>query len=329
MIEKLALVISNVLAQTQEHAHEASEHIADTAHSVAGHTADTLQIIANHAADTLHTVAGHAAGAAGHAGEAAGHGAAPELPNWLELAHILFPGSITDWLMIWHAPIFSGVVILFLSFFCIKVYRKRTIIPGKLQNFIEFTVEALSNMVIGILGEKGRKYVPFLGTLFVYIFVMNILGLFPGMFSSTSKLNTTLALAICVFLYVQLEGIKEQGPWGYIYHFMGSPKSTVEWCLVPLNFPLHIIGELAKPISLSLRLFGNISGEDMLLAIFVGLGILITSAFHPPAWLPGIPLHVPFIFLALLTSFVQALVFTLLSTIYFSLMTHHEEEEHQ
>ena len=116
---------------------------------------------------------------------------------------------------------------------------------------------------------------------------MNILGLMPGMFSSTSKLNTTLALAICVFGFVQFEGIRAQGLWGYIFHFMGSPKSTVEWCLVPLNLPLHIIGELAKPISLALRLFGNISGEDMLLAIFVGLGILITSALHPPAWLPG------------------------------------------
>jgi len=326
MIEKLALVINRALIQTQEHAQEAVEHIADTTNVVAGQAADSLHTTAGQTVDTLHAVAGHAAEAAGHAGEAGGH--APELPNWLELAHILFPGSITDWLMVWHVPIFSGVVILFLSFFCIKVYRKRTLIPGKLQNFIEFIVEALSNLVIGILGEKGRKYIPFLGTLFVYIFVMNVLGLFPGMFSSTSKLNTTLALAICVFLYVQLEGIRAQGLWGYIYHFMGSPKSTVEWCLVPLNFPLHIIGELAKPISLSLRLFGNISGEDMLLAIFVGLGILITSAFHPPNWLPGIPLHLPFIFLALLTSFVQALVFTLLSTIYFSLMTHHEEEEH-
>ncbi|MCP4582859.1 MAG: F0F1 ATP synthase subunit A [candidate division Zixibacteria bacterium] len=312
MIEKLALYINNIAIQTQEHAQEATEHIADTAHVVAGH-----------AADTLHVVAGHAGEAAGHGG---GH--APELPNWIEFAHILFPGPVTDFLWHWHVPIFSVFVWVFLSYFCVKVYRKRTLVPGKLQNFLEFIVDALSNLVVGIIGEGGRKYVPFLGTLFVYIFAMNILGLFPGMFSSTSKLNTTLALAICVFLYVQLEGVKAQGLWGYFYHFMGSPKSTVEWCLVPLNFPLHIIGELAKPISLSLRLFGNISGEDMLLAIFVGLGILITSAFHAPAWMPGLPIHLPFIFLALLTSFVQALVFTLLSTIYFSLMTHHEEEEH-
>jgi F-type H+-transporting ATPase subunit a len=310
MIERFSTIINSAIITLQEHGHEAASHAADTAHAIVGDGADTLFTAAEHAVET------------------AEHGGTPELPTWIELAHHLFPGNITDFLMAWHVPIFSVVVWLLLSYFCIKVYRKRTIIPGKLQNLLEFIVDALSKMVLDILGEKGRKYIPFLGTLFVYIFVMNIFGLIPGMFSSTSRLNTTLALAICVFLYVQWEGIREQGILGYIYHFAGSPKSVVEWCLVPLNFPLHIIGELAKPISLSLRLFGNISGEDMLLAIFVTLGIAVTGLLHGPGWLPGIPLHVPFIFLALLTSFVQALVFTLLSTIYFSLMTHHEEEEH-
>ena len=269
----------------------------------------------------------HTQEAAEH-GHDAGHGGAPELPNWLEFAHLLFPGKVTDFLMEWHVVIFSVLVWVLLSYFCMLAYRKRSLVPGKLQNFIEFVVESLHNMVIGIIGENGKKYVPFLGTLFVYIFTMNIFGLLPGMFSATSKLNTTLALAICVFLYVQIEGIRDMGILGYLHHFAGSPKSVVEWCLVPLNFPLHIIGELAKPISLSLRLFGNISGEDMLLAIFVGLGIALTAVFHPPSWMPGIPLQFPFIFLALLTSFVQALVFTLLSTIYFSLMRHHVEEGH-
>jgi len=315
MIERFALLINNALIATQEHAHEAAQHVADTTNAVVGH----------HAADTLEAVLQHGAEAAEHAAE---HGGGPELPNLIELAHKLFPGDFTNFLQTWQVPIFSVVVWVLLSYFCLKVYRKRTMIPGKLQNFIEWIVDSLANMVTEILGEKGRKYIPFLGTLFVYIFTMNIFGLIPGMYSSTAKLNTTLALAICVFLYVQWEGIRAQGILGYIYHFAGSPKSAVEWCLVPLNFPLHIIGELAKPISLALRLFGNISGEDMLLAIFVTLGIGITAIFQGPGWLPGIPLHLPFIFLALLTSFVQALVFTLLSTIYFSLMTHHEEDEH-
>lgn len=261
---------------------------------------------------------------AGHAEEGFG----PELPNWLGLVRELIPGTVTQFLWHWQVVIFSVLVWLLLSFFSMLAYRKRSLFPGRLQNLIEFIVESLYNMVVGVLGEKGKRYVPFLGTLFVYIFTMNIFGLIPGMFSPTSKLNTTLALAICVFLYVQFEGIRNFGILGYIHHYAGSPRSVVEWCLVPFNLPLHIIGELAKPVSLSLRLFGNISGEDMLLAIFVGLGISLISFLHPPAWIPGIPIHFPFIFLALLTSFVQALVFTLLSTIYFLLMSHHEEEEH-
>jgi F-type H+-transporting ATPase subunit a len=187
-------------------------------------------------------------------------------------------------------------------------------------------VESLSDFVVGILGPRGKKYVPFLGTLFVYIFAMNLFGLVPLMKSPTSSINTTVALAICVFLYVQYTGIRENGILGYIDHLMGQPRSVIGFILVPLMLPLHIVEEFAKPLSLSLRLFGNITGEDVLLYIFVGLGVGILGFLHLPI---GVPLQIPFIFLALLTSFIQALVFTLLSTIYFALMMPHGEgEEH-
>jgi len=269
--------------------------------------------------------AGHGGG---HEAEASGHGegeAPPELPNIIELIHLNSHSPIAQFLFQWRLVIFSTIVWLFMSLLAFIAYKKRKLVPGPLQNFVEWVVEGLSGMVTSILGEEGKRFVPFIGTLFIYIFCMNVVGLIPGMFSSTSKLNTTLALAICVFLYVQFTGIRNFGLFGYLHHLAGSPKSLVEWCLVPLNLPLHIIGELAKPLSLSLRLFGNIAGEDMLLAIFVILGVSIMSFTHLPI---GIPLHLPFIFLALLTSFVQALVFALLTTIYFSLMSHHEEEGH-
>ena len=99
----------------------------------------------------------------------------------------------------------------------------------------------------------------------------------------------------------------------------------MQWVLSPLMFVIHIIGELAKPLSLSLRLFGNITGEDILIFIFVGLGVGMLSFSHLPI---GVPLQVPFYFLALLTGFIQALVFMLLSTIYFAMMLPHDEEEH-
>jgi F-type H+-transporting ATPase subunit a len=93
--------------------------------------------------------------------------------------------------------------------------------------------------------------------------------------------------------------------------------------MVPLMLPLHVIGEIARPVSLSLRLFGNIMGEDVLIAAFTGLGVMTLAAVGSPV---GIPLEFPFIFLGLLLSTIQALVFTLLSAIYFSQMLPHEEE---
>ncbi len=251
----------------------------------------------------------------------------PEFPNILEILHQAFHGHspVVNFLFEFRLIFFSSLVWLILGILAYLAFRKRSMIPTPIQNFVEWAVEMLANMVTSVLGEGGRRFIPFIGTLFLYIFGMNLFGLIPGMFSSTSKLNTTLALAICVFLYVQYTGIRSFGLLGYIHHLAGSPKSVVEWCLVPLNLPLHIIGELSKPISLSLRLFGNITGEDMLLAIFATLGVTMLSFTHLPV---GLPLQLPFIFLAILTSFVQALVFALLATIYFALMSKHEEEHH-
>jgi F-type H+-transporting ATPase subunit a len=252
---------------------------------------------------------------------------APEFPNIIEILHQTYQGHnvLINFLFQFRIVFFSTIVWLILGLLAYLAFRKRTLIPSPIQNFMEWVVESLANMITGVLGERGKRFVPFIGTLFVYIFAMNLFGLIPGMFSPTSKLNTTLALALCVFLYVQYTGLRSFGILGYMHHLAGSPKSGVEWALVPLNLPLHIIGELARPVSLSLRLFGNITGEDMLLAIFATLGVSVLSFTHLPI---GLPLQLPFIFLAILTSFVQALVFTLLTTIYFSLMSTHDEEHH-
>ena len=151
---------------------------------------------------------------------------------------------------------------------------------------------------------------------------MNLIGLVPFFKSSTASINTTAALALTVFLYVQYTGIRRLGAWGYIHHLMGSPNDVVTWVMVPINLPIHLVGELAKPFSLALRLFGNITGEDILIAAFVTLGIMLMSLFGSPI---GFPFQIPFIFLALLLSTIQALVFTMLSTIYFSMVMPHEE----
>ena len=250
-----------------------------------------------------------------------------ELPNFITvLHHFLIGTSFGEFLHKWENVLFSLMMVGLLVILFRFASRKPTMVPGRLQNFAEMVVEALENFIVGVLGPQGRKFVPFLGTLFIYILFLNLFGLIPLMKSPTSSINTTVALAICVFLYVQFTGIRENGVIGYIDHLMGQPRNLIGIILVPLMLPLHIVEELAKPMSLSLRLFGNITGEDILIYIFVVLGIGLLSFAHLPI---GLPLQVPFIFLAILTSFIQALVFMLLSTIYFSLMLpHHEDEEH-
>lgn len=260
------------------------------------------------------------------AGKKAAEQGAPELPNFITLLYERYgKTALVQFLHTWQNVVFSLIIILILGFVAYFSSRRKTLLPGKLQNFMEMAVESLDDFICGILGPRGRQFTPFLGTLFIYILCMNFLGLIPGMKSPSSSLNTTVALAICVFLYVQFTGIKNLGIIGYLDHLAGNPRDFVTWALVPINLPIHIIGELAKPMSLSLRLFGNITGEDILIAVFVSLGVMALSFLNLPV---GLPLQVPFIFLALLTGTIQALVFTLLSTIYFLLMFPHEEEKH-
>jgi F-type H+-transporting ATPase subunit a len=265
-----------------------------------------------------------------HGGEhaAAASEGAPEIPNAITIVSQYVHGPFISFLHHYENIIFAFAVATFLSVLSYAASHNRTLIPGKLQNLMEIIVEGLDNFVQGILGPEGRRFTPFLGTLFIYIWCMNMAGLIPGLMSPTggkNGVNITVSMAVCVFFYVQWVGLRTQGVWGYIDHLMGNPRSVIQWILVPLNLPVHIIGELAKPLSLSLRLFGNITGEDVLLAAFVGLGLAATSFLHSPV---GLPLHVPFIFLALLTGTIQALVFALLSTVYFAMVMIEHHEEH-
>lgn len=247
-----------------------------------------------------------------------------ELANWVTLVTEKAHGTPwADFLHRWENVVFSWTVALGLVLLTFLGTRKKKEVPALFQNFLEMVVEGLERFILDVLGERGKKYVPFIGTLFLYIFCQNMLGLVPAMKSPTSNLNTTAALAITVFFYVQWTGLRENGILGYIDHLMGSPRDLVGWLMVPLNFPLHLLGEFIKPLSLSLRLFGNILGEDSLIAAFVTLGIAALAFFHIPV---GLPLQFPIMLLAILTGTIQALVFALLSTIYISLMLPHEEE---
>jgi F-type H+-transporting ATPase subunit a len=235
-----------------------------------------------------------------------------ERPAWL--------GFLYRFQDIVYALIVAGVIIALVRLGT----RRMALIPGRLQNAVEFFIEAFRDFILSILGPAGEPYVPFLGSLFLYIWFMNLIGLVPLMKSPTSTLSTTSALAICVFLYVQWIGLRRLGPVRYFRHLAGDPQDAIGWGMVPLLLPIHVIGELARPVSLSLRLFGNILGEDVLIGIFAGLGVAVVAFLKLPV---GIPFHLPFILLAMLMSTVQALVFTLLSTVYIMQVLPHESEE--
>jgi F-type H+-transporting ATPase subunit a len=264
-------------------------------------------------------------GAAAEAGEAKKEPGFPTVVTLLEAA--LPHAGWLPFVVHYEALLFSLLIAGLLCLLAFLASRDAKMIPGTLQNAVEALVEMLHDFVVGILGPKhGRRYLPFLGTLFIYILAMNLFGLIPFMHSPTASLNVTVALALTVFVYVQYTGISELGIVGYLDHLIGNPRDVISWILVPLMLPIHVLGELAKPISLSCRLFGNVFGEDMLLVAFATLGVITLPFKHVPF---GLPLHLLFIPLALLSSVLQALVFTVLSTVYFLLMLPHDDHAHE
>jgi len=204
-----------------------------------------------------------------------------------------------------QAVVNSWVIIILLAAFAYLGTRRLALYPRRSQNFLEFVVESLNNLTAGVIGPEGKGYTPFIATLFIYILVMNLFGLLPGFMSPTASLNTTVALALVVVAVSIHASIKARGFFGYLLHLCGKPL----W-LAPIMFPTHLMGELfSRPLSLSVRLFCNIFGEDMIIAQFALL-IPLLLGFIP------IPIQLPVMLLALLTSFVQALVFSLLASVY-------------
>jgi F-type H+-transporting ATPase subunit a len=173
-----------------------------------------------------------------------------------------------------------------------------TLIPGKLQSMLELIVEAYIGLVEENVGHKGRKYVPFFLTFAIFIFVSTIVGLIPGLIPPTANLNSTVGLAIIVFLATHVIGFKEHGT-KYIHHFIGPA-----WWLAPIMIPIEIVGHAARPLSLSLRLFGNMMGHEQIVMVLLVL---------MPA---GYPLLALSTVLGIFVGLIQAFIFTLLSMLY-------------
>ncbi|HNX91250.1 MAG TPA: F0F1 ATP synthase subunit A [Candidatus Omnitrophota bacterium] len=244
--------------------------------------------------------------------------AQPEFPNFIGVILKMFPDARWNhYVHIWESLIFAVIVAVLVAVVTFMAVRKRAMVPGRLQCAVELLAGGLDGFLRAVMGEsRGRKYVPFIGTLFVYIITMNLLGYVPFMKAATSDWSITIALALCVFVYVQFTAFKELGFIGYADHLAGTPRGFLAYSVVlpVLMFCIHIITELLKPLTLSLRLRSNVWGDEMLLALLAGFGV------------GGYPLMFFSTFITLIAAVIQAVVFSLLTSIYFALVMGHEEE---
>ncbi|MDP8254576.1 MAG: F0F1 ATP synthase subunit A [Candidatus Alcyoniella australis] len=210
-------------------------------------------------------------------------------------------------------------ILLLISVFVGRDIRRSgdQLVPSRhfgLRSFVEMLIEAVLGLMRDIIGPDYKRYFPLIGTLAFFILFSNVMGLVPGLYTSTDNINTNAAMALTVFFSYHYWGIRAQGFAKYMKHMAtGGVEGVIGWVLMPLLFPIEIISHLARPLSLTLRLFGNMFGDHKVMAMFVGL-IAIPN-----------PLPVPFFALGLVVAVVQTLVFCLLACVYISLATAHEE----
>ncbi len=200
-----------------------------------------------------------------------------------------------------HYPhvLYTWLAMIILIGFGFLATKGISMIPTKGQNFFEIVIGGMEEFIVDITGEEGRRFFPILATIFLYIFVCNMLGLFPGFYPPTASVNTTASCALVVVPMTHIIGVMYHGP-KYIKHFMGPI-----WWMVPIILPIEIIGHVARIMSLSIRLFGNMMGHELVLGIL----FLLAGAFFAP---------LPIMALGIFVSLVQAFVFFLLSTMYFA-----------
>ena len=246
-----------------------------------------------------------------------------------------------------HPPIFhlpgipdhvtyTWLVMIILAGVAFMATRRLELVPRGAQNAMEVVLEQIQGMIDDVMGPQGRPYLPFIATLGLFILTANLMSLVPGLAGPTTNLNTTAACALVVFFAYHAIGLRRQGVVTYIKHFMGPV-----WWLAPLMMPIEIISHLARPLSLTLRLFGNMVGGHILLAVIfflMGLNGLIGWALHgglAGALVGGLSGVIAIVFtvgflypLKMLVSFLQAFIFVMLTMLYIAGAIEHAEEGH-
>jgi F-type H+-transporting ATPase subunit a len=235
-----------------------------------------------------------------------------------------------------HHVVFSWVVMVALVLVGVAAARRPSLVPTGLQNAMEAVLEFVLSLIDDVIGPEGRRFLPLIATLGLYIFASNLLGLVPGFTAPTDNVNTTAACAIVVFFSYHWIGIRKNGLGPYLRHFMGPMPA-----LAPLMIPIEVISHFARPLSLTLRLFGNMLGGHILLSIvfFMTAGLLswaLSGVAGGLGWLIGgvgavttVAFAVGFLYpLKILVAFLQAFIFCMLSMLYIAgaLEAEHDHE---
>ncbi|MDR3357686.1 MAG: F0F1 ATP synthase subunit A [Desulfovibrio sp.] len=214
------------------------------------------------------------------------------LSTFFHMDEVVINGQIVAFKHVFY----SWICMAALFTVALVVRRRLTVVPGSLQNFFEAVIDTIENFVCSTMGEAGRAYVPLLAGMFIYILCMNFMGLVPGFDAPTANLNSTVCMALFVLVFYNAVGLMR---WKahYVHHFTGPSK-----ILMPLVFPLEIVSHLSRPLSLSLRLFGNIRGEEIVMILFFIMAPILGT----------LPIYALF----LLGKTMQAFVFFMLTMFY-------------
>jgi F-type H+-transporting ATPase subunit a len=199
----------------------------------------------------------------------------------------LGPIAITD------TVVTTWLIMCFIGLFAALVSRRLRADPSPLQAAVEGVVATIEGAIAEVAPEHARRIMPFIGTIWIFLVVANLVGLVPGLHSPTRDLSATAALAILVFLSTHWYGIRIQGPRAYLRHYL-TPS--------PILIPFHIIGEITRTLALAVRLFGNMMSLEM-----AALLILMVAGFLAP---------VPILMLHIIEALVQAYIFGMLALIY-------------
>jgi len=200
--------------------------------------------------------------------------------------------------------IFAVAVLIVIPVLFLLIAKRPSLIPTPIQNIFEVYIEFVDNMLKENMGERGRKYFPLVAGLGLFIFFGNILGMIPELESYTANINTTLGLALLVFIIYNIEGIREHGV-KYIKQFMGPIPAAA-----PIFFIIEVISHISRPITLALRLFANMTGGELITVVLITLIPFL------------IPL--PIMVVHLIAVFLQTYVFMILTTVYIAGAISHE-----